>query len=55
VLLGDDPEALRDVDPRSRPRVPSSIPKWDGHAGERIADVLVQEYGAETLRLVMSR
>jgi UDP-N-acetylglucosamine 2-epimerase (non-hydrolysing) len=54
VLLGDDPGALRRVDPSPRARVPTEIPKWDGRAGERIADVLVREYGAEGLRLVVS-
>jgi UDP-N-acetylglucosamine 2-epimerase (non-hydrolysing) len=55
VLLGEAPEALRQVDPRPRPRVPSAIPKWDGHAGERIANVLVREYAGEPMRLVASR
>jgi UDP-N-acetylglucosamine 2-epimerase (non-hydrolysing) len=54
VLLGDDPAALQRVDPASRPRVRSEIPRWDGRAGERIADVLAREYGVEGLRLVVS-
>jgi UDP-N-acetylglucosamine 2-epimerase (non-hydrolysing) len=40
TLLGDDPAALRRVRlGRAEPR--PSIPLWDGHAGRRIADVLV--------------
>jgi UDP-N-acetylglucosamine 2-epimerase (non-hydrolysing) len=39
-LIGDDPAAISTV--RIAPRAPASsrIPLWDGHSGERIADVL---------------
>lgn len=40
VLLGDDPAAIGQVEPAGVPHAPSLIPLWDGHAGERIADVL---------------
>ncbi len=40
TLLGDDPAALREVHLRARAQRPA-IPLWDGHAGRRIADVLV--------------
>jgi UDP-N-acetylglucosamine 2-epimerase (non-hydrolysing) len=44
VLLGDDPEALADVEPSPFPPTPSAIPLWDGHAGERVADVLIANF-----------
>jgi UDP-N-acetylglucosamine 2-epimerase (non-hydrolysing) len=40
TLLGDDPATLRRVSLRAAAERPS-IPLWDGHAGQRIADVLV--------------
>jgi UDP-N-acetylglucosamine 2-epimerase (non-hydrolysing) len=41
-LIGDDPAAIGTVE--LAPRVPrsSGIPLWDGHAGERIAEVLTE-------------
>ncbi|HET8755678.1 MAG TPA: UDP-N-acetylglucosamine 2-epimerase (non-hydrolyzing) [Solirubrobacteraceae bacterium] len=44
VLLGDDPAELADVRPSPHPPTPCAIPLWDGHAGERVADVLVANY-----------
>ena len=44
VLLGDDPAEIAEVRPASHPPTPSAIPLWDGHAGERVADVLVANY-----------
>jgi UDP-N-acetylglucosamine 2-epimerase (non-hydrolysing) len=55
VLLGDAPEALRGVEMRSRPHLARSIPKWDGHAGERVADVLVDAFAPPSRRLVALR
>ena len=39
-LLGDDPAAIKDVRVTGEPPTPCSIALWDGHAGERAADVL---------------
>jgi UDP-N-acetylglucosamine 2-epimerase (non-hydrolysing) len=44
TLLGDDPESLRHVELSEWDPTPSAIPLWDGHAGERVADVLVANY-----------
>jgi UDP-N-acetylglucosamine 2-epimerase (non-hydrolysing) len=44
VLLGDDPACLREVQLAGREPTPCAIPLWDGHAGERVADVLVANY-----------
>ncbi len=41
VLLGDDPTLIADVRPSSLPPTPCVIPLWDGHAGERTADALM--------------
>jgi len=46
LLLGDDPAALVQVRPLERPPVPSAIPLWDGHAGERAADALLAAFPA---------
>lgn len=40
VLLGDNPEAILQVRPTTRPPVSCPIPLWDGRAGERIARVI---------------
>jgi UDP-N-acetylglucosamine 2-epimerase (non-hydrolysing) len=51
TLLGDDPAALRGV--HLRPREPRpNIPLWDGHAGRRIAEVLI---GAPVLEASVQR
>ena len=44
VLLGEDPAEIAAVRPSQRPPTPAAIPLWDGHAGERVADVLVANY-----------
>jgi UDP-N-acetylglucosamine 2-epimerase (non-hydrolysing) len=46
VLLGDDPNRLRDVKVSMRPAVPCAIPLWDGHAADRAADAIVAEFPA---------
>jgi UDP-N-acetylglucosamine 2-epimerase (non-hydrolysing) len=47
TMLGDDPRAIASVRPlRARP-MPAAIPLWDGHAAERVADVLVAAYGRQ--------
>jgi UDP-N-acetylglucosamine 2-epimerase (non-hydrolysing) len=49
-LIGDDPAAISTV--RVAPRSPGSsrIPLWDGHSGERIADVLTQALELDSAR-----
>ena len=44
VLLAEDPEALAEVRPSPHPPTPCAIPLWDGHAGDRVADVLIANY-----------
>ena len=44
TLLGDDPASLEQVELASWDPTPSAIPLWDGHAGDRVADVLVTNY-----------
>ena len=44
VLLGDDPERLRDVRLLGRAPTPSAIPLWDGHAAERAADAVLTSF-----------
>jgi UDP-N-acetylglucosamine 2-epimerase (non-hydrolysing) len=46
VLLGDDPESIADVRPSPHPPTPCAIPRWDGHAGDRIARVIASAYDA---------
>jgi UDP-N-acetylglucosamine 2-epimerase (non-hydrolysing) len=46
VLLGDDPADIPFVRPSPWGPTPSAIPLWDGHAGERVAEVLVERYSA---------
>lgn len=43
-LLGDDPSALADVQPRGAARTPAAIQLWDGRAGERAAEVVTAHY-----------
>jgi UDP-N-acetylglucosamine 2-epimerase (non-hydrolysing) len=44
VLLGDDPDELAEVRLAEHLPTPSAIPLWDGHAADRVADVLVANY-----------
>jgi UDP-N-acetylglucosamine 2-epimerase (non-hydrolysing) len=44
VLLGDDASLIATVRPPVWEPTPSAIPLWDGHAAERVADVLVANY-----------
>jgi UDP-N-acetylglucosamine 2-epimerase (non-hydrolysing) len=44
TLLGDDPGSLKQVELATWDPTPSAIPLWDGHAGDRVADVLVTNY-----------
>ena len=48
VLLGDDPAEIARVRPSRRPPAPCAIPLWDGHAADRVADVLLARYMAES-------
>jgi len=49
VLLGEDPAEIAEVRPSPHPPTPCAIPLWDGHAGERVADVLVERYAVREL------
>jgi UDP-N-acetylglucosamine 2-epimerase (non-hydrolysing) len=40
TLLGDDPAKIATVRSSPHPPTPCAIPRWDGHAGQRIADIL---------------
>jgi UDP-N-acetylglucosamine 2-epimerase (non-hydrolysing) len=40
AVVGDDPDVLAKLRPSPWPPAPAAIPLWDGHAGERVADVL---------------
>jgi UDP-N-acetylglucosamine 2-epimerase (non-hydrolysing) len=44
VLLGEDPAEIADIRPVAHPPTPCAIPMWDGHAGRRVADILVANY-----------
>jgi UDP-N-acetylglucosamine 2-epimerase (non-hydrolysing) len=44
VLLGEDPAEISAVRPSGQPPTPCSIPMWDGHAAERVAEVLIANY-----------
>jgi UDP-N-acetylglucosamine 2-epimerase (non-hydrolysing) len=50
TLLGDKPSALLSVRPSGRPPTPCVIPLWDGHAGERAADALIEQFPAIAAR-----
>ena len=47
-LVGTDPDAVRAgvMDALAADRSPADIPLWDGHAGERIAEVLLTDLSA---------
>jgi UDP-N-acetylglucosamine 2-epimerase (non-hydrolysing) len=44
VLLGEDPAEIAMIRPSRRPPTPCTIPLWDGHAAERVAEVLIANY-----------
>jgi UDP-N-acetylglucosamine 2-epimerase (non-hydrolysing) len=46
VLLGDDPRSLSRVRLSGRPPTPCAIPLWDGRAGDRAADALLDAFPA---------
>jgi len=46
TLLGEDPMEIAGVRPTRRPPAPCAIPLWDGHAAERVADVLVSRFSS---------
>jgi UDP-N-acetylglucosamine 2-epimerase (non-hydrolysing) len=46
VLLGDDPSRLLDVTLSRRPPTPCAIRLWDGHAGERAAQAIIEAFPA---------
>lgn len=45
TLIGDDPAAIASLRPSGEPPAPCAIPLWDGHAAERVADVIAQAVG----------
>jgi UDP-N-acetylglucosamine 2-epimerase (non-hydrolysing) len=47
VLLGEDPAAIADIRPSRRPPTPCAIPRWDGHAGQRIARIIASTHETE--------
>jgi UDP-N-acetylglucosamine 2-epimerase (non-hydrolysing) len=47
TLLGEDPAQIADIRPSGNPPTPCLIPLWDGAAGERVADAIVDEFAAE--------
>jgi UDP-N-acetylglucosamine 2-epimerase (non-hydrolysing) len=51
LLLGDDAASLEQVRLSEWDPTPSAIPLWDGHAGARVADVLVTNYALSQLHL----
>ena len=46
TLIGDDPAALASLRPSDEPPAPCAIPLWDGHAAERVADVIADAFGS---------
>jgi UDP-N-acetylglucosamine 2-epimerase (non-hydrolysing) len=50
ILLGDDPAAIADVRPCRRPPTPCVVPLWDGHAGERVADIIASKFEVQLSR-----
>ena len=44
TLLGEDPAAIRQVGLSPWEPTPCAIPLWDGHAAERVADVLIARF-----------
>ena len=46
TLLGEDPAAIRQVGISAWDPTPCAIPLWDGHAADRVADVLVARFAA---------
>jgi UDP-N-acetylglucosamine 2-epimerase (non-hydrolysing) len=51
TLMGDDPMQIAGIRPALRGPTPCLIPLWDGHAGDRTAQVLVSRYAAEAEEL----
>lgn len=47
TLIGDDPRAIPELRPSTWSPAPSEIPLWDGHASERVADVLIATFTPE--------
>jgi UDP-N-acetylglucosamine 2-epimerase (non-hydrolysing) len=46
TLLGEDPRPIADIRPRELERRVAEIDGWDGHAGQRAADVIAAAIGA---------
>ena len=45
TLIGDDPAAIAAIPVGGNPPVPRAVPLWDGHAAERVADVVADAFG----------
>jgi UDP-N-acetylglucosamine 2-epimerase (non-hydrolysing) len=45
TLIGDDPAAIASLRPSGEPPAPCAVPLWDGHAAERVADVIAEAFG----------
>ena len=52
VLLGEDAGAIPGIALRSGAPEPCSIALWDGRAGERMADALLERFGSEIAEAV---
>jgi UDP-N-acetylglucosamine 2-epimerase (non-hydrolysing) len=50
TLLGEDPRPIADIRPAALERRPATIEGWDGHAGERAADVIASALGTRARR-----
>jgi UDP-N-acetylglucosamine 2-epimerase (non-hydrolysing) len=46
TLIGDDPAAIATLRPSDKRPAPCAIPLWDGHAAERVADVIAEGFGS---------
>jgi UDP-N-acetylglucosamine 2-epimerase (non-hydrolysing) len=50
TLLGEDPAPIADIRPAELERREAHIEGWDGHAGQRAADVIAEALGARRAR-----
>jgi UDP-N-acetylglucosamine 2-epimerase (non-hydrolysing) len=46
TLIGEDPAAIAALRPSGDAPAPCAIPLWDGHAAERVADIIAAEFGS---------
>jgi UDP-N-acetylglucosamine 2-epimerase (non-hydrolysing) len=50
TLLGEDPAAIAEIRPAELERREAHIEGWDGHAGQRAADIIAEALGARRAR-----